>query len=77
MHEMILAGIAGTSKPMPYIANENRVDEDKAGDLGEVSELEPGKAGSLKVTLKPGTYLLYCNVPGHYVSGMWTTIVVK
>jgi len=77
VHEMILAAVADTSKKMPYIENENRVDEDKAGDLGEVSELEPGKSGSLKVTLKPGTYLLYCNVPGHYMAGMWTTIVAK
>jgi uncharacterized cupredoxin-like copper-binding protein len=77
VHEMILAAIADASKPMPYNANENRIDEDKAGDLGEVSELDPGKQGSLTVTLKPGTYLLYCNIPGHYMAGMWTTIVAK
>lgn len=77
VHEMIVATVADKAKPMPFIANEYRVDEDKAGDLGEVSELEPGKSGSLTVTLKPGTYLLYCNVPGHYMSGMWTTITAK
>ena len=77
VHEMILASIANTAKPMPYLDNENRVDEDKAGDLGEVSELDPGKKGTLTVTLKPGTYLLYCNVPGHYMAGMWTTITAK
>jgi len=77
VHEMILAPIADAKKPMPYIDAENRVDEDKAGDLGEVSELDPGKSGSLTVTLKPGTYLLYCNVPGHYMAGMWTTITAK
>jgi uncharacterized cupredoxin-like copper-binding protein len=77
VHEMILAAVADTTKPMPYNANENRVDEDKAGDLGEVSELDPGKQGSLTVTLKPGSYLLYCNIPGHYMAGMWTTITAK
>jgi len=77
VHEMILAGIADAAKPMPYNDNENRVDEDKAGDLGEVSELDPGKTGTLTVTLKPGTYLLYCNVPGHYMAGMWATITAK
>jgi len=77
IHEMILAPIADAAKPMPYVDNENRVDEDKAGDLGEVSELDPGKNGSLTVTLKPGTYLLYCNVPGHYMAGMWATITAK
>ena len=39
--------------------------------MGEVSELDPGKSGSLTVTLNPGKYLLICNDPGHYVSGMW------
>ena len=77
VHEMILAAIADPTKAMPYIENENRVDEDRAGDLGEVSELEPGKSGSLTVTLKPGTYLLYCNIPGHYLAGMWTVITAK
>ena len=35
--------------------------------LGEVSELDPGKSGTLTLTIKPGKYLLVCNVPGHYV----------
>jgi uncharacterized cupredoxin-like copper-binding protein len=47
------------------------VDEDKAGDKGEVSELNPGQSGSLTVTLAPGKYVLVCNVPGHYGAGMW------
>ena len=28
------------------------------------------------LTLKPGKYLLYCNLPGHYIAGMWTVIDV-
>jgi uncharacterized cupredoxin-like copper-binding protein len=42
-----------------------------------VSELDPGKSGALTITLEPGLYLLFCNVPGHFISGMWTTITVK
>ena len=77
IHEMILARLDDPSKPEPYLENENRVDEDHAGDLGEVSELDPGASGKLTVTLKPGKYLLYCNVPGHYVAGMWTIFTVE
>jgi uncharacterized cupredoxin-like copper-binding protein len=77
IHEMILARLEDPSKQEPYIANESRVDEDNAGDLGEVSELDPGASGKLTVTLKPGKYLLYCNVPGHYMAGMWTTFTVE
>lgn len=76
-HEMILIKITDPQKQLPYLAKDIRVDEDAAGHLGEVSELDPGKSGSLSVTLDPGTYMLFCNVPGHYMAGMWTTITVK
>ena len=26
--------------------------------------------------LKPGRYMLYCNLPGHYMAGMWTLLEV-
>ncbi|WP_192248595.1 cupredoxin domain-containing protein [Mesorhizobium silamurunense] len=76
VHEMIVMFLANPGKPLPYIDAENRVDEDKAGDKGEVSELDPGKSGSLTVDLKAGKYLLICNVPGHYGAGMWTEFTV-
>ncbi len=71
IHEMIVIYLADPTKPLPYIDKENRVDEDKAGDKGEVSELDPGKSGALTVNLKAGKYLLICNVPGHFAAGMW------
>ncbi len=77
IHEMIVMYLTDPAKPLPYISNENRVDEDKAGDKGEVSELDPGKSGTLTVELKAGKYLLICNVPGHYGAGMWTEFTVN
>ena len=41
IHEMIVMYLQDPTKPLPYVENENRVDEDKAGDKGEVSELDP------------------------------------
>lgn len=76
VHEMVVAPVADTAKPLPYIKNEERVDEDAAGHLGEVAELEPGQSGALTLTLKPGTYILYCNIPGHYMLGMWSLLTV-
>ena len=76
VHEMIVMYLADPTKPLPYIDKEFRVDEDKAGDKGEVSELDPGKSGTLTVTLEPGKYLLICNVPGHYAAGQWTEFEV-
>ena len=77
IHEMIVMYLEDPSKPLPYITAENRVDEDKAGDKGEVSELDPGASGTLTVDLKPGKYLLICNVPGHFATGMWTEFTIK
>jgi len=77
VHEMVVSPIKGPADPLPYSADENEVNEDAAGNLGEVAELDPGKAGSLTLHLKPGKYILYCNIPGHYMSGMWTTITVN
>lgn len=76
IHEMVLAPVADVSKPLPYISDQEKVDEDAAGHLGEVAELEIGQSGALTMTLKPGKYILYCNIPGHYAMGMWTLLTV-
>jgi uncharacterized cupredoxin-like copper-binding protein len=51
-------------KAVPYDEQKGLIDEDAAGHPGEVSEFEPGKAGALRLSLKPGRYALICNVPG-------------
>jgi uncharacterized cupredoxin-like copper-binding protein len=38
--------------------------------------LQPGQSAELTVTLKPGTYELYCTVPGHEAAGMKQNITV-
>ena len=76
IHEMVLTPIADAATLMPYDADLQRVDEDAAGDLGEVADLDTGQSGALTLTLTPGTYILYCNIPGHYAAGMWTLLTV-
>ena len=78
VHEVIVAKLKNASTPLPYLAGDAKVDEDKSGvHLGEVSELDPGKTGALRLDLTPGTYLLFCNIPNHYMAGMWTLFTVK
>ncbi len=76
IHEMVLSPIASLDVTLPYITDEYKIDEDAAGHLGEVAELDPGKSGSLTVDLEPGLYLLYCNIPGHFINGMWAVLTV-
>ena len=79
-HEMIVAKLTKAQEAhpdqLPYDENAARVYEEKINDRGEVSELQPGHSGSLTLELKPGAYILFCNVPGHYKSGMYTVVHV-
>jgi uncharacterized cupredoxin-like copper-binding protein len=77
VHETILVPAPARGEPVPYDGQKGLIDEDAAGHLGEVSELEPGKSGALRLDLKPGRYALICNVPGHYTAGMWTIVTVR
>ena len=76
VHEMIVVPVTAKGQALPYVADEHRINEDAAGHLGEVAELEPGKAGSLTLNLQPGTYMVLCNVPGHFMAGMWQVLTV-
>lgn len=76
-HEMVVAQLADGAATPPFKDADNEVDEDAAKALGEVAELDPGKSGTVTLDLKPGYYLLFCNVAGHYGAGMWTRIEVK
>ena len=69
-HEVIIAKLKDGSHALAVAPGNDRVDEKKLRTLGEVSDLDPGKAGKLSINLKPGEYLLFCNMKGHYQAGM-------
>ncbi len=76
IHEMVVMKLDEKGDPLPYVAAEKAVDDDEPGERGELSNLDPGASGTLTVALTPGTYLLFCNEPGHYAAGMWTELAV-
>jgi plastocyanin len=39
--------------------------------------IDPGKTGTLTVDLKPGTYTVICDIPGHEQLGMHVTLTVQ
>jgi len=76
IHEMVISPLKPDQTELPFDADGNKVDEDAAMDLGEVSELDAGKTGALTLDLGPGRYVLYCNIPGHFIGGMWVVLTV-
>jgi uncharacterized cupredoxin-like copper-binding protein len=77
VHEVIIARITDESQLLPFDQSRNKVDEEAIRSLGSVSEIDPSKTASLTLDLKSGKYLLYCNLAGHYMAGMWTVIDIK
>jgi uncharacterized cupredoxin-like copper-binding protein len=77
VHEVLVVPAPSDGKELPYDIKTNTIIEKRVHSLGEISELKPGAGGKLTLNLKPGTYLLLCNQPGHYKSGMSTKLVVE
>lgn len=76
-HEMIVVKLKSPDQKIPLNKNKHRVNEKKLSSLGEVSDLKPGASGELKVNLTAGTYLVFCNIKGHYEAGMAAKLTVK
>ncbi len=52
--------------------------KDASGDLGHTSTFAAAAGPqTLEVTLKPGTYTVYCSLPGHADRGQKNTLTVK
>lgn len=75
-HEMVLVKLKSADQKIDVIAARHRVDEKQLKSLGEVSELKPGADGKLNATLAAGSYLLLCNIKGHYEAGMHAVLTV-
>ena len=75
VHEVVIVRDDGV-KELPFDAKHDRVIESRVRRLGEIADLPPGKAGKLTLGLKPGTYILFCNQPGHYKDGMVAKLTV-
>ena len=45
--------------------------------VGVLEPQLPGHSGVLTVELKPGNYVLFCNMAGHYAAGMQHTLQVR
>jgi uncharacterized cupredoxin-like copper-binding protein len=75
-HELIL--LREGKAHAPFRADGITIDED-AVERSIAGALEPGGPGTrrLRVHLKPGRYVMFCNMAGHYLGGMDKDLVVQ
>jgi uncharacterized cupredoxin-like copper-binding protein len=84
-HELVVLPLAaGQSAGMRTVGADGRIDE--SGSLGEVSNncasgsgegILSGSRGWTTLTLAPGRYEFICNLPNHYLAGMYQEVVVN
>jgi len=77
IHEVIVVKIDPKKPALPYDEKKGEVIEKQIHHLGEISDLKPGASGAITLSLKPGSYLLICNQPGHYKAGMVANLLVN
>lgn len=77
IHEVIVVKADSKKPELPYDEKKAEVIEKKIQHLGEISDLKPGAAGAITLSLKPGSYVLICNQPGHYKAGMVANLLVN
>ena len=75
VHELLVVQ-SRPGQALPYDEKKAEVVESRAHVLGEVGDLQPGASGTVTLELKPGSYILICNQPGHYRAGMQTKFSV-
>jgi uncharacterized cupredoxin-like copper-binding protein len=80
VHEFVVDRSHGKPLPTKPDGEVNEAAISDADHLGEVEDIAPGDTKELKVTMSPGTYVLFCNrVDGkisHYAKGMHTDFTV-
>jgi uncharacterized cupredoxin-like copper-binding protein len=76
-HELIV--IRAGKDPLP-LRNDGLTVDEEGLQHAEAGALEPGDPGSvreLEVHLRPGRYVLLCNMSGHFMGGMHAVLVVR
>jgi uncharacterized cupredoxin-like copper-binding protein len=72
-HELVLLRTKADPAHLPKRNGE--VDESKS--VGEIADVAAGKTKNHTFHLTPGRYVMVCNLPGHYASGMYGTLTVR
>jgi uncharacterized cupredoxin-like copper-binding protein len=75
-HELIIVRARGAH--LPLRGDAMTVDEDavERATAGTVDDIDPRTTATATVHLRPGRYVMFCNMFGHYRGGMHTDLEV-
>jgi uncharacterized cupredoxin-like copper-binding protein len=75
-HEFVVAQTDLPAGQIPVNPDTHLVDEESLTVLGEVEDVDSGAIKRVTLDLKPGRYVLLCNLASHYQSGMHAEFTV-
>jgi len=73
-HEFVV--IQSDLAPDALPVADGEVEEDKVDGVGEQEDIAASTSTSLQLDLQPGSYVVICNLPGHYEQGMYAGLTV-
>lgn len=77
MHEFLIAPWTGSPTSLPYDATGLKAKEQQVSGLQGQEDMKPGAETTLRLVLRPGSYIAFCNQPGHYKTGMYARFTVR
>jgi uncharacterized cupredoxin-like copper-binding protein len=75
-HEFVVVRSDRPADDLPLGADGIRVDEDAVTAVDELEEIGAKTRENLSLSLSPGRYVLFCNLEGHYLGGMYASVEV-
>lgn len=79
VHELEIFSVPEGIDPDDLPVKDNVADTESQGldAIDEVEDVAPSTTTSLTLSLEPGTYVLICNLAGHYEQGMHAALTVE
>jgi uncharacterized cupredoxin-like copper-binding protein len=78
IHEFV---VLKTDLPADQLPMKDQLSVEEEGNgiqhIDEIPSIKPCSSKSLSVNLKPGSYVVLCNLPGHYAQGMYASLTVS
>ena len=74
-HEFVILKTDDAADALP--TKDSEVEEDKLDVVDEAEDIAPSTTATLTTDLEAGSYVIICNVTGHYEAGMHTAFTVN